>query len=355
MAHSVGIKDVARAAGVSVGTVSNVINRPDTVATETRARVLSAIDRLGYVRGESARQLRARHAAASWASSSWTWATRSSVDVARGAERAPPARPRLGVMVCNSAPEPAGREEAEYPLRLFAEQRVRGVLLARPTPPGRNIEGLPAPRTSRFVLVGSGSPRAPPRCSVSVDDVAGGALGRAAPLWTPDTAPSPTSAARPASTRCARPPHRRPRRAAPRPDFGPDALRELPTERLDVAAGRDRRRPPPGPRRAPDRAVFCANDLLALRRPAGHVRRRGRRPGDAPIVGYDDIEVSPPPRPVPLTSRAPAHAVAMGCAWRPNCSWRRPGTPGADLASTRTGGSSSTGAGGAALNDLAAR
>lgn len=59
MAHSVGIKDVARAAGVSVGTVSNVINRPDTVATETRARVLSAIDRLGYVRSESARQLRA--------------------------------------------------------------------------------------------------------------------------------------------------------------------------------------------------------------------------------------------------------------------------------------------------------
>ncbi|MGW7220455.1 LacI family DNA-binding transcriptional regulator, partial [Streptomyces sp. NPDC054826] len=59
MAQSVGIKDVARAAGVSVGTVSNVINRPDTVAAPTRARVQSAIDRLGYVRSESARQLRA--------------------------------------------------------------------------------------------------------------------------------------------------------------------------------------------------------------------------------------------------------------------------------------------------------
>ena len=59
MSQSVGIKDVARVAGVSVGTVSNVINRPDTVAAETRARVLSAIDRLGYVRSESARQLRA--------------------------------------------------------------------------------------------------------------------------------------------------------------------------------------------------------------------------------------------------------------------------------------------------------
>lgn len=59
MAQSVGIKDVARVAGVSVGTVSNVINRPESVAEETRARVLSTIERLGYVRSESARHLRA--------------------------------------------------------------------------------------------------------------------------------------------------------------------------------------------------------------------------------------------------------------------------------------------------------
>ncbi|MGW6271884.1 LacI family DNA-binding transcriptional regulator, partial [Streptomyces sp. NPDC055060] len=55
----VGIKDVAKHAGVSVGTVSNVINRPDVVSEETRHRVQSVIDRLGYVRSESARQLRA--------------------------------------------------------------------------------------------------------------------------------------------------------------------------------------------------------------------------------------------------------------------------------------------------------
>ncbi|WP_156037627.1 LacI family DNA-binding transcriptional regulator, partial [Glycomyces tenuis] len=44
------MKDVARAAGVSVGTVSNVLNRPDAVAEETRRRVLAAIASLGYVR-----------------------------------------------------------------------------------------------------------------------------------------------------------------------------------------------------------------------------------------------------------------------------------------------------------------
>ncbi|MEU6124949.1 LacI family DNA-binding transcriptional regulator, partial [Streptomyces sp. NPDC047123] len=59
MERMVGIKDVARHAGVSVGTVSNVINRPDTVSEETLHRVRAVIDRLGYVRSESARQLRA--------------------------------------------------------------------------------------------------------------------------------------------------------------------------------------------------------------------------------------------------------------------------------------------------------
>ncbi len=42
------IKEVARQAGVSINTVSRVINgRPD-VSRETRARVQSAIDQLGY-------------------------------------------------------------------------------------------------------------------------------------------------------------------------------------------------------------------------------------------------------------------------------------------------------------------
>ena len=54
-----GIRDVAAAAGVSVGTVSNVLNRPQAVAPATRARVEQAIAALGFVRNESARQLRA--------------------------------------------------------------------------------------------------------------------------------------------------------------------------------------------------------------------------------------------------------------------------------------------------------
>jgi LacI family transcriptional regulator len=53
------IREVAAYAGVSVGTVSNVLNRPDIVAEPTRSRVRAAIEQLGFIRNESARQLRA--------------------------------------------------------------------------------------------------------------------------------------------------------------------------------------------------------------------------------------------------------------------------------------------------------
>ncbi|MFE1032497.1 tyrosine-type recombinase/integrase [Streptomyces sp. NPDC058807] len=43
--------DVARLAGVSTGTVSNVLNRPDRVAEPTRVRVEKAVADLGFVRG----------------------------------------------------------------------------------------------------------------------------------------------------------------------------------------------------------------------------------------------------------------------------------------------------------------
>ena len=54
-----GVKDVAKRAGVSVGTVSNVLNRPDAVADATRERVEAAMRELDFVRNASARQLRA--------------------------------------------------------------------------------------------------------------------------------------------------------------------------------------------------------------------------------------------------------------------------------------------------------
>src|SRR6188472_2245637 len=56
--RSSSVKDVAALAGVSLGTVSNVLNRPERVSAGTRQRVEQAMTELGFVRNEFARQLR---------------------------------------------------------------------------------------------------------------------------------------------------------------------------------------------------------------------------------------------------------------------------------------------------------
>ncbi|MBO3094992.1 LacI family DNA-binding transcriptional regulator [Cellulomonas dongxiuzhuiae] len=53
------LKDVARASGVSVMTVSNVVNGRPRVSEATRRRVLEAVDELGYQVNLTARSLRA--------------------------------------------------------------------------------------------------------------------------------------------------------------------------------------------------------------------------------------------------------------------------------------------------------
>lgn len=53
----VTIKDVSQAAGVSVATVSNVLNSPDVVAPSTRDRVLAVVAELGYRPSRAAQAL----------------------------------------------------------------------------------------------------------------------------------------------------------------------------------------------------------------------------------------------------------------------------------------------------------
>jgi DNA-binding LacI/PurR family transcriptional regulator len=58
MPSKVTIATVARHANVSRQTVSNVLNAPDMVRDETRARVIAAIEKLGYRTNLAARQMR---------------------------------------------------------------------------------------------------------------------------------------------------------------------------------------------------------------------------------------------------------------------------------------------------------
>lgn len=54
------IQDVAQAAGVSVSTVSRVLNQKDDVSEETQRHVLDVIQRLGYTSNLAARSMRSR-------------------------------------------------------------------------------------------------------------------------------------------------------------------------------------------------------------------------------------------------------------------------------------------------------
>ena len=165
----VSVRDVAAAASVSVGTVSNVLNRPEKVSPATVERVTQAIEELGFVRNDAARQLRAGRSR-SIALIVLDAGNPFFAEVARGAEdRA--AEAGMSVLLGNSD-ERSDREDAY--VELFREQRVNGVLVTPvPTTSDGSSDSAPAACPSC-----SSTTRTPERAfgSVSVDDVEGGYL-----------------------------------------------------------------------------------------------------------------------------------------------------------------------------------
>jgi LacI family transcriptional regulator len=166
---SVSVREVAKKAGVSVGTVSNVLNTPDKVAKKTIEKVQAAIDQLGFVRNDAARQLRAGK---SRSIGLLVLDVRNPffTDVARGAEDAAHQH-SMSVLLANSDET----EEREYRfLDLFEQQRVAGLLVS---PVGLDLEELRKTRDrgTPIVLVDRES-EDKSFSSVSVDDFAGGQM-----------------------------------------------------------------------------------------------------------------------------------------------------------------------------------
>lgn len=287
MSNTTGIKEVARRAGVSIGTVSNVLNRPELVASSTRQRVLDAIAELGYVRNDSARQLRAGHSR-QIALVVLDVTNPFFTDVVRGAEAAAEEHGVM-VVVCNSG-EDAGREHRH--LDLLEEQRVRGVLI---TPvdesPNSRLELL-IQRGTPVVLVDRGSGRHS-RCSVAVDDVLGGRL--AGEHLVEQGHQRITFVGGPATITQVRERHAGIAAAVE----GKAELSVVSTPNLTVAAGRAAAAEIDAELGAT--AVFCANDLVALGVLQGLTQRGIRVPQDVAIVGYDDIEFAAAAA-VPLSS-----------------------------------------------------
>jgi LacI family transcriptional regulator len=276
------VRDVALRAGVSVGTVSNVFNHPEKVSAAVIERVQAAIDELGFIRNDAARQLRAGR---SKTIGLVVLDVRNPffTDVARGAEDSA-ADAGLTVILGNSD-ENTERESAY--LDLFEEQRVHGVLIS----PYGDItgrldrlrqRGIPAVLVDRT----SGDPSF---SSVSVDDLAGGRLavehlinrGRGRIAFIGGPMQLSQVADRLAGARAA---------VAAHPSV---SLEVVETDALSVLAGRAA-----GialvarePHERPD-AVFAANDLVAMGVLQALMMQGAdvRVPGEIALIGYDDID-----------------------------------------------------------------
>ncbi len=289
----VSIREVAAHAGVSVGTVSNVLNRPDIVAQSTRDRVQEAIKALGFVRNESARQLRAGRSriiglvVLDVANPFFT-------DVARGVEDEA-SMSGLAVILCNSDDQLA--KETHY-LELLEEHRVQGILIT-PVVGGDERLALLQRRGTPVVLVDSRSPSGG-LCSVAVDDVLGGDVAvshlLAAGHQRLAFVGGPVSIRQVADRRDGA------LRALRRAGRGPSDLQMIETPALNVSAGlRAGAQIAELPAGRRPTGVFCANDLIALGLLQEMTLREISVPADIAIVGYDDIEFAAAAA-VPLSS-----------------------------------------------------
>jgi len=276
------LRDVALRAGVSVGTVSNVFNHPEKVSTAVITRVQAAIDELGFIRNDAARQLRAGR---SRTIGLVVLDVRNPffTDVARGAEDEA-ADAGLTVILGNSD-ENTDRESAY--LDLFEEQRVHGVLIS----PYGDItgrldrlrqRGIPAVLVDRS----SGDPSF---SSVSVDDHAGGRLAvehlvnrgrhRIAFIGGPMQLSQVTDRLAGARMAVAAHPH------ASLETIETDALSVLAGRRAGIAIAAR------APEDRPD-AVFAANDLVAMGVLQALLMQGSTVsvPGEIALIGYDDID-----------------------------------------------------------------
>lgn len=169
MSERMSIRGIARRAGVSVGTVSNVLNKPAQVSPEMVERVQRVIEEVGFVRNDHARQLKMGESS-TIGMIVLNVANPFFADLAHACEAA--AEERGYTVVLGSSDQMPEREN-RY-IDLFEEQRVKGMLIA-------TLDGMTA-RTMRlrqrgvpFVLFDDRDD-ATEVCSVVLDGDAGGFL-----------------------------------------------------------------------------------------------------------------------------------------------------------------------------------
>ncbi|QIG39382.1 LacI family transcriptional regulator [Microbacterium sp. 4R-513] len=287
------MRDVARAAGVSTGTVSNVLNGLPTVDPDLRERVMSAIARIGYVRNESARQLK------SGRSSTLGVVLPDAgdpffVDVAAGVEEAANSA-GYTVLTCNAN----GRDDRESAYLATLEQsRVDGIVFVSTRLSAERQAQLNEieQRGTPVVVIGHLFD-SPELDSVTGDNYAGGRMAvqhlleqghrRIALISRPDTLEAYKARSSGAHAAIS--------------EFGHSAVLQVQRVAEDsIQAGYAATLELLNSPNAPS-AVFGANHLLALGALQASTVRGTRVPADLAIVGYDDTPYTAGAA-VPITS-----------------------------------------------------
>jgi LacI family transcriptional regulator len=298
---SVSLRDVAKSAKVSVGTVSNVLNRPEIVAEKTLLRVRETIKELGFVPNGFARQLRFGNSRTiglilpDVANPFFT-------EVARGVEDGANKRD-YAVFLCNS--DESVIKEERY-INVLIEQQVRGVLFAPSDIKSNRMDEMKSRGISVTLLdreLKGGS-----HCSVSVDDVHGGRiaieylseLGHQNIAWVAGPESIPQVADRGIGVA----------KAAKAGGLSIQAIRvQLQNSAQGEEAAKSILKLPKMPT-----AVFCANDLLALGVMRGLMAAKVKVPDQVSILGYDDINFASSAA-VPLSSISqPAYKMGVTAA-----------------------------------------
>ena len=275
----VTIKDVAREAGVSVGTASQALRDSPAVRETTRRRVLAVSKRLRYQPSALARGLVTRRThtvgllISDISNPFFVRAVRAVEDAAQ--------ENGYNVILCNTDEDPS--KEKRY-LRVLVEKRVDGIILA--TTAG-SLQAVRDVRWRRIPLVLFD--RELPHVSidtVKVDSVLGGRLAtehllglghrRIAIIHGPVVRSTGAERLR-GYLLALRAAGLRPEPALIREgNFKQDSGRELARKLLELS-------PPPT-------ALFCTNNLMTVGAIQTLQERGVRIPADLSLVGYDDME-----------------------------------------------------------------
>lgn len=304
------LNDVAWYAGVSHQTVSRVINDHPNVSPETRARVLAAIDVLGYRRNSAARILATDH-------------SQTVGLMVQGEPRFGPASTMLAVTaaareagffvslaVVQEPSEKATTDTLEY----FRDQSVEGIVVVAPVADVVEVARSAATPSVPVVVVAAGEQPRPGFFIASVDQQLGAALatrhllelGHADVVHVTGPLDEHDAIERVRGWQAERAAWKLPPRDPVVADWTPTSGYRIGRRLLAHAASGD-------PADALPTAIFAANDQLALGLLRALTEAGVNVPERVSIVGYDDIEGADFFNPPLTTIRQPFEELGRAC------------------------------------------